>query len=297
MSTKAILPGVVMLALFSSASLRAQSTPYAPAISLSPTLTAPTPAEALPMGSPGAPAVVPNPLKDIGVQGEFRKPDGMYASHWLGGSGPGCCAPATDGIITEEIYSRIGPSLTVGGGFLSARLQTGLMLGAGGQTLFFNPSNDAAWVLDLHLGYTVNNGRANQPAFNQEGVLVDVRSLHRTYVGVSLGREWFLFSPMDVGCDEGSNLRFGADVGGRLGSSHVDLNAVGQAIPNDYVRIHDVYGGPFIGLHADLEFPMGGWTGTLGFRTEWAYSYIDLVTGDNNSLHDINFLFSAGVKF
>jgi len=301
MNAKAIHCGALLMVVISGASLQAQGTLYN---------TYPTAPQAMPAptGVPLQTGLTPppsstglNPLADAGITTGLPKADGLYAAHWLGGSSHGCCDnEGRHGPIETELYLHTGASLPVAGGFLNNRVQVGWLTQGGGRSLFFNAERDAAWVLDLGVGFIYNNGRADQLPHNQEGNLITVRNLYRTYLNVGLGRDWFMFAPNDLSEGEGANLRYGVDVAGRLGTSHLDANLFGGAPPFDYLRYSDIYGGLALALHANVEVPIGGsWIFSFGVRTEYVYSWVDYVTGPDvqNNLYDVNLLLTTGLRF
>ena len=77
---------------------------------------------------------------------------------------PGCCGPLGGGHVAYDLYVRTGPNLVFGNGPFTERLNTGWIIAGGGRSLFFNPTNDAAWVVDLGLSYQYNRGSQNDPA-------------------------------------------------------------------------------------------------------------------------------------
>src|SRR5437764_9895209 len=151
MSTKAMVPTALLLAVLGGVVAGAEPPAGAPA-------SAPS----------GAPAVVPPaaPAADSPVPAVTGGPNGLprgsYVDPWVSYTRPDCCGPVgADGPITMELYSRIGASLPVAGGFVYHGIQGGTMWSGGGRTLLFNAANDAAWTADLGLSYTYNNG--NKP--------------------------------------------------------------------------------------------------------------------------------------
>ena len=205
-----------------------------------------------------------------------------------------CCGPiGGDGPVGQEVYVRTGPSIPFGKGVLADALNAGWNVTLGGRSLFFNQTGSAAWTIDAHLAYTLNNAGGQQLAFLNNAVFT-VRNLHRTAIGLGGGRDWFLSAPGFVGGTWDANFRFGVDAGARWGTGHVDLNPVGD--PTGYRRHHDVFGQSFAGVHADVNVPVGGWTFVLGGRFEWDYTFSDLLPTAGN-FHDINLLLTVGVRY
>lgn len=221
-------------------------------------------------------------------------PPGAVASPWLDPSCPECCGPiGYNGPIGSELYLRSGAALSIGDGEINERVQVGYDLRGGGRTLLFNPAADRAWVLDIGVGYTYNNGKQDDVGFLVDGELLSIRGLHRTSFSFGLGREWFLLRPV-TDCT-GPNVRFGVDVHGHYGSSHMDLNVVGFA--DGYRREHDAFGGYAVGIQTGIEIPFNSWFWTLGTRLEWRYTYLDLLPNFGGGFHDLNILFSSGIRF
>lgn len=223
-------------------------------------------------------------------------PAGTITSPWLTGSSLNCCGPVGGhGPIGSELYLRTGPSIPIGGNFLDDRTQVGWNVGGGGRTLLFNPSRSAAWTWDFGVDYTYNNGRRDPTGFILFGEPVAIRALHRTAVRLTMGREWFLNHPAALGALGGFNTRLGFDVGGFLGSSHVDLNPIDE--PGGYRRRHDVIGGTILGLGLTWERQLNGWNLLLGLRSEWRYNRIDALPGTDGDFHDVNMLLTGGIRF
>src|SRR5205823_5781058 len=101
----------------------------------------------------------------------------------------------------------------------------------GGRTLFFNPANDAAWVVDLGIGDIANHGQHSDRTANlsilvpgptnatRVHIPVTVSGLNRTFVNLGLGREWYLSGeggncPTCGTFGAGTNWRAGFDIGG-----------------------------------------------------------------------------------
>jgi hypothetical protein len=208
--------------------------------------------------------------------------------------GGDCCGPiGAHGPIGQDAYLRVGPSFALGKGLLAKGLDIGVTGQLGARSLFFNPSGDAAWVLDGHVTYTFNNASGNDIA-TFRGEPVTVRALHRSSVGLGIGRDYFLAGPGFVGGLFDANLSYGWDAGGRWGAGHVDLNPVLQ--PGFYRRHYDVFGQPFVGLHADLNVPVGAYTYVMGGRLEWNYTSSDILP-KQGSFQEISVLFQMGLRY
>jgi hypothetical protein len=209
--------------------------------------------------------------------------------------GANCCGPiGGHGPIGTEVYVRTGPSFTIARNDFGKSLHTGWEVMGGGKSLFFNPDGDQAWVIDLGLSYTYNDGYPKRDfALNNERVTI--RNLHRTAVSLGLGHDWFLFGPGFVNPWCESNFRWGIDGGARWGTSHVDLNP--ESEQDGYRRRHSGYGAAYAAVHFDYEVPMGAWTFLAGLRGEWSYSFMHLLPEQSTKLHDINLLLTIGVRY
>jgi hypothetical protein len=239
--------------------------------------------------------------------GAVNYPDGTV--HSPACPGGLCNGPVgANGPITYELYGRNGPSLVVGGSELSGRLNTGWQIGGGAHTLFFNTTRDAAWVFDTGISYTYNRGRQERggpfdvqtPPFNRatqpDGIHPYlVRGLHRTSFNFGFGRDWWLNGPGVVGHEIQSNRRVGLDVGGRWGTSHVDL--VPTANLNNYLRRQSVFHSIVLGTHGDWERPMGNWILFAGVRGELDYTFLNVVPPNGSDIVSVNFLFQMGVRY
>jgi hypothetical protein len=237
-------------------------------------------------------------------------PAGGGAHDWLAYVLPGCCGPVgADGPIRGEAYVRGGPSFPFGEHVFAHTLAVGWTVEGGARSLFFNPAQDAAWTADLSVSNTYNHStsgliripflstKSGEPRvfFGREAGFpgVTVAELNRTFVNLSLGREWYL-DPANGG---GPAVRFGADAGGRLGTGNVEFHETQHHSDTIY--------GVFVAVHADVEYPFhcgcgGGCCCTFvaGLRAEWSYTWSDLLQSQNNGdLMDADVLLTAGVRF
>jgi hypothetical protein len=257
----------------------------------------------VPYDNPGDPVIAPPAGETAPV------PPGTTAnlSDWiLYPRCPACCGPVGgNGPIGEEVYLRSGFDYTVGGDTFGKGLDTGWVIEGGARTLFFNPERDAAWAVDLGVS-NIHNGSADRsrtfalfnlptPTNNPGAAppanptLVSIRDLNRTYVNLSLGRERYLW-----GCADGApgqpNLRIGVDFGGRYGTEKLEVTQITHRT--------DTIAGMFVSAHSDLEFPCGACVFQAGIRTEWGYTWADVLQRQNNSdVQDIQLLFTFGARF
>jgi hypothetical protein len=204
------------------------------------------------------------------------------------------------------MYLRSGVALSpVGGGSeFRTTLQTGWEINGGGRVLFFNQSEDAAWTVDLGISDIENHGRRPEQSFDLHHIIVPdplvngstitvptvpvtVRQLNRTFGTFGLGREWYL---VGTARGEGPTWRFGIDLDGHYGSARLDLNELRH-------RTKVLYG-LFIAWHTDVEIPCGGCLLQAGFRSEWGYTWQELLQSQNNTdLAEFNLLLTAGIRF
>lgn len=240
-------------------------------------------------------------------------PPGSYASPWYS-DGPGCASPVgLHGPVSYDVYWYTGPNFAFGSGPFTDRLHMGWMVGGGGRTLFFNQTGDAAWAFDIGLSYTYNRGSNDdfldlflrQPdaqGFNNQVIVqpdkfetTRIRGLHRTSFNFGIGRDLFYWGNGLPGGEEGWNFRAGADVGGRWGTSHVDLVPVFEE--NGYNRRQGVYHGVYVAFHSNFEVPRGGWIWFGGTRVEWGYDWMNLVPPVKGDVQNLNLLLTGGVRF
>ncbi len=219
-----------------------------------------------------------------------HSPAGPWAYHRI----PDCCPTGDDGPIGTHLWFRTGVSI-VRGGELADRLKAGWDAGIGGRSLFFNPAGDAAWAMEFHIIYTHNYVKNGLPPVLFDNNLFEIRGLTRTYFGLGFGRDWWFYGPGAVGMIRDKNWHFGVDHGIRLGSSHVDLNLAANESVHE--RSQALMGSYYLGCHASVDVPMGGWTWTTGFRFEASYTWMNPIAGIDNNLFDYRFLFQTGVQF
>lgn len=215
------------------------------------------------------------------------------------------CPIGKHGPVQTELYFRIGPSFLVGNDSIySETLTHGWAFQAGGRVLFFEPSMSKAWALDLSISNNWNQGtnqnlkvplsiivpspagvptRVNFGSGPVPGVTV--RDYNRTFVNIGLGRYWYLTAPANI---PGCKMRWGMDVGGRYGSASAQFHEIKHRT--------DVVGGMFLGASVDLEVPCGGVALQYGMRTEWAYTWGDILQ-QTSDVQDINLLFQLGVRY
>jgi hypothetical protein len=276
----------------------------------------PGPGMALPPPPPnslgaGAPTTVLTAPPGMPAADHVAPPAGQGL--WCGDvpAGAGCCGPVgANGPVTYELYTRTGPSFIIGGGnVLDGALKFGWNVTGGGRSLFFNPAGDAAWYLDLGLGYTYTTGTDRvinvfspreretngQLAGPDEIHPFRVRDLHRTTFNYGIGRFWWLNGPGYIPAEGGWNSRVGFDVGGRWGTNHVDLIPV--ANPNGYLRRNGISHGIYGGANWDWERSMGSWILFGGLRTEFGQNWMNLVPPQDGNIQDLNVLFTLGVRY
>jgi hypothetical protein len=238
-----------------------------------------------------------------------QPPPGTVYSPWTTGR---------DGPVTYEGYFRTGVSIVAGGGAITDVIKTGWNVQTGARTLFFNPSGDAAWALDLGIGYTRNDGRRerqpvtaftegdyptadngqpdiSRPRLPDVLTTVQVLGFNRSSLNFAVGRDYFLNGPGVVGQEAGRNVRFGWDVGGRWGSTSLGYRPVDD--PTGFRRRQDVYHGLFLGSQLSWERPMGAWTLFVGGRVEWSYYWMNILPPQDSNFRDVNLLGILGLRF
>lgn len=205
-----------------------------------------------------------------------------------------CCGPiGSHGPIGQEVYMRIGHSEPQGTGRLAFNLDPGTAGQIGLRSQFFNQSGYAAWVVDTHVMYTYNPGEPKDiHTFRTEPVVV--RSLHRTAVGLGLGRDWFLAGPGFILDTWDLNFRFGMDGGGRWGTGHLDMRNPFEV--DSYRRHQDTFTQTFGGVMGTFEVPVAGWTFLLGGRGECAYTWSHFLP-TNSNFREITWYVTFGVRY
>jgi hypothetical protein len=298
MSVKKVCLGSLVVTLLGLGGVRGQG-PLPPYGSMAPppppTGPAPNPAQ--------GPALTPAGPQDPAA------PSATGLSSWIiYPRAPGCCGPVGgDGPIGYEIYFRNGISFPFGPGVLGNSLEPGWDVQGGGRVLFFNPQVDAAWTLDLGLTnihnfsdhqhtttlhnvpLKVSNGIGGTTTQIVPELTVTPAAYNRTFADAAIGRQWWLLGTADRLVNQ-SNWRAGVDVGGRWGTSKLELDEIKH-------RTEVVYG-MFVGLHSDVEIPCGNVVFLAGIRAEWSYTWSNILQIQRNSdVNEINLLFTLGVRF
>lgn len=250
----------------------------------------PTPRPAPPVDPRGS-ATLPSPLVKNGEGMPTTYAHGGHSglSDWITYRRPGCDQHGWDPAIQTELYLRAGASVPFRSTFYGEMLDTGWMIQGGGKTLFFDDPHIRAWFVDVSLA-NINastNNRANTRPVVIDGTPTIVDSYNRTFVGLGIGRAWYLIGN---GLDRTDTWRVSLDGGGRWGSASATY---AQAKHNS-----DVIGGVYVGLQTDMEMPMAcsPCMFVLGARTEWAYTWSDIL-GRSSDVMDINLLLHVGVRY
>jgi hypothetical protein len=310
MSAKAIVTRAVILAVLGGWTARAAA--QAPDVPGQPSPTPAAPASPVP-------AVIPPPSQIPAMQAGL--PPGSVPDPWITYDRPGCCGPiGADGPIDSELYSRSGVSIPTAHDVLHDSLNAGWATEVGGRALFFNKDTTAAWTGDLGIDYTYNDaGGGHQFLLNVPFVTTvtdpntfqtitktvigslptTIRDYQRVAFAIAGGREWYLMQPAYC---PGSHWRIGTDIGGRWGTSRLELNDL--SFPNMVLFRHlsDVYGAVTVSGHTDLELQIGpaSWF-LVGFRVEWAYDWSDILKNatvhQSSNLNEVNLLFNTGFRF
>jgi hypothetical protein len=287
MNAKTVFSCAVILAVLGTGLARAEETLPAPSEDAPKPIAAPR--SVAPMAGYPAPPGLP-------ATAEALPPTGPQPAHglsnWILYQRPDCCGPiGGDGPINTELYLRVGPSIPVGGRVFNHVLQTGWDIQGGGRSLFFNPTMDRDWAVDISVSNIYNHGTHTDfriPVMTPPGTTT-IRQLNRTFGNLGLGRDWYVLGPANA-CD--CKWRWGIDVGGRYGTARCDFNA--------FPHRTDVIGGAYAALHTELEHTCGCCTFQYGFRAEWDYTSSDILfitRHVNSDLFEVNLLLTAGVRF
>lgn len=234
---------------------------------------------------------------------------GPELSSWIQGTDPDCCGSIGDQTpLQTELFLRTGWAVPEGGGILEENLEVGWTIQGGFRALFFNDRGDSAWSLEAHL-INIHQSAKNPPLnsfflFDQDvgdnvfgdpiilrRVRVSLQTYNRTLVGVGGGREWYLLgSAAGTRSDDGARWRFGVDGGGRWGTAKADLN--------ELPHLTDTIAAVYAAAHTDFDLPCGCCIFHVGFRTEWDYTWSDILQFQNSSdVQDISMLLNFGVRY
>ena len=274
------------------------------------------------MTTPPAPGA-PGAADPVGTLTGQPAPVAPYAPSYPPGTdpspyyvdGPGCCGPrGRDGRVGYEVYSFSGVNIPFGEG-LGDRLNAGWTVGMSVRTLFFDPSHTTAWTIDLGGSYTHNWGAGDHDPVNlflrtpaqsnqvtgvvtpqpDRLVFSGIRGVHRSSFNFNFGRDVWLMGCGNNGGMQGTNVRVGAWVGGRYGTSHIDVNPLNEV--DGYARRQNVFEGVVVGAHATCDVPMGGWIFFGGLRTEYGYDWTNLAPPIQGNIHSVNIQIQAGVRY
>lgn len=251
---------------------------------------------------PDAPPLLPPPTEPIFV------PTQSCPSPYVQWCRPGSCycPVGRDGPIQTELYLRAGWSLPFGNGVYGEHLKNGWSFQGGARVFFFKPTPTEAFFVDLGVTNVWNPAGPNPPPLqlniivpNPLGVAtrvvygangvpgVTIRDLNQTFVNVGVGYSWFLPPPKFI---EHGRWRWIVDGGGRYGTASAQFYEIRHR--------SDVIQGAYFGVESNLEIPWGCCTFVYGFRTEYNYSWIDVLQTQNFAdLQFINLMFTAGVRF
>jgi hypothetical protein len=281
------LVAAVLAVLLADASARAQA-PYA------------KPVRELTSDGPGAAEAAP----------------GTFAvSRWLTPNGYGCYSETDGPPIGAEVYLSGGWSIPLsttisGKERLGRDMSTGYVVQGGLRTSFFNMPADRAWVVDISLSH-MNNGHNQQakyplrvleftgntdPLTGQPEVKriqfgtptrpgVTIRDTGRTFVNLGLGRDYYVWGTAET--DE-RHLRVGWDVGARYGTLSQEYHEIKHRT--------DVIGGTYVGVHGEYEIPTRMGMLTFGARTEWGYTWSDILQ-QASDIQEINVLLTLGLRY
>jgi hypothetical protein len=287
MSTKALFAGALVVTLLSFCTAQAQSPAPPPQdLKAGDALTTPAPA-------PGAaPAAAPAEHHRFG----WDEPISCAGAGHAGCAGGDCDGPiGANGPLHYEAYLRSGVDFPFGGGYLARTLGPGWVIEGGVRTLFFNPSLDAAWTIDVGISNVINDAPSAPstlivaPISATASALQPVtpQNLNRTFANLALGREWYVSGTVG---DPDPTWRAGFDVGGRWGTEKLKLAEIQHKT--------EVIGGVFVSGHADVEFPYCGCCFFGGLRVEWGYTFAHkILQGNDTNIQDISLMLEGGVRF
>lgn len=156
MSAKQVCLATLVTALVGLGAARGQYTPT-------------TPADVGGLATPpSTPAVISTrpgdttPAADQSQPPPPGQPLNLCLSQWIVGcKEPGCCGPVGgSGPIQAELYVDSGLTFSFADGVFGHTLRSpGWDIGGGGRSLFFNPEETAAWIIDLGISNIRNQGR------------------------------------------------------------------------------------------------------------------------------------------
>jgi hypothetical protein len=311
MSAKAFLTRAVILAIVGGWIGRtAAQTPDVSGQQPPETLPVPTAPPTSPL-----PAIMPPPSQIPAMQAGL--PPGSVPDPWITYERPGCCGPiGADGPIDSELYARTGPSIMTGPSIIRRSENTGWLSEFGARALLFNKDTTAAWIAEGGIDYSYNRGHGGDDVFpllvpfsttNLLGqttsrvspVQVSIRDYKRTAFRLEGGRDWYVGQPAYC---PGSHWRIGGDIGGRWGTSRLELNDVSIPGTPTFRHVSDVYGSLVLSIHSDLEIPIGACSWFVaGVRTEWAYNWSDILRNafprQTSDTQDIALLLTIGVRY
>ncbi|MGF1581455.1 MAG: hypothetical protein ACFCD0_19185 [Gemmataceae bacterium] len=220
-------------------------------------------------------------------------------SPWIEYCGPASCISPRggDGPIKTEFYVRGGASFPFGDGIYGGNLETGWSIQGGARIIFYPKQPTGSWFLDVSVlnidngvdntttraglniivpdptgvGTRVNLGVGNP--VDWDGPPVTIRGLTRTFLNIGGGKMWYFGAPSGT---YGRSWRIGVDGGGRYGTGNAQFFELRDR--------DDVMGGIYVGAQADMFAPCGGCClFTCGIRTEWSYTWTDILQVHNNA--------------
>lgn len=245
----------------------------------------------------------PTPIVGSDIPVQDNQPFPRILSNWITYQRNNCCeAPLGHNLpIGTEFFVRSGPSVPIEGDVYGRVLDVGWVFQGGVRALFWDNSLDRAWTVEASISNQSNRAGTNDVRIplsvidnftgkRQEfgkGNLpgVTVAGLNRTFVNLGFGREYYLWQPANA---PGTNLRAGWDGGGRYGTCKGDFHEIRHRT--------DVIGGAWASIHTDLEIPCGCCIFQCGLRSEWAYTWSDILQRQSDVM-DLNFLVNLGVRY
>jgi len=250
----------------------------------------------------GGPTLTPETAQGAGGGGDLRAPVGL--SRWImGAHPPGCCGPTGGQPILSELYIRSGYTKPFGNGQVAQSLDSGWAFEAGARLLFPTGCGSSAWTVDASYTSMSNNG-SNAPiefitiippvAAGGDSIfaVTSLRSLHRSYVNLAVGREFYLRGEATQGNSDELRWRVGADVGGRYGTEKMHYN---QPF---LTHATDLSYGVFASVHSDIEVPYPSFDLIIGLRGVYDYTWSEIAGGNNDGdIQDAMIMATLGFRF
>lgn len=219
----------------------------------------------------------------------------------LVGGGATCDGPVGgNAAIGSEVILRNGASLPIGGQTLSRDLGAGYTVGVDLRTHFYTLDYRESWFVDIGVSDSFNQARTGFTDVHTLNIIqpnaltglptrmnlpVTIKDYNRSFFNYGVGKEWFLWNDALV---VGDNFRFAVDVGGRYGTSSARFNEIRHRT--------DTLKGTYVGAQATWETPTSFGIFGVGVRTEWSYTWGDILQVSSD-IQEINVLLNLGIRY